>query len=318
MSVPIPALRFRQLVSNIPHYLHELGSLRRPRDFYSWAAYKQPYLFRFQEFPLRLTFEPTNECNFACPHCPRTVINSNRGIGFLELELFCKIIEEASPHRPLVKLGGLGEPALHPDLGVMMETLRERRLETILYTNGTLFERYTTSEILKWNLPLLIVSVDGTDERSFERLRVGGKYEVLRKNLATFRRAREHALVPRPEIEIRHVTMPGETAEQLAEFRRDWLHELGDTVRFNYLLPPLERHRLEDPSRPRCRDIARELYIRFDGRVPLCGYHGEWLGDLHQSTVDELWHHPRLTDVRRQHEKRDLSQLPFCRTCAFR
>ena len=197
-----------------------------------------------------------------------------------------------------------------------MSLLRDNELTTALYTNGTLFERWSHSEILHWNFQRLVVSIDGTDQPSFERLRKGGKYFWTRDALQRFRRARDESGATRPTIEIRHVIMPNETRTELAEFRRDWL-KFGDTVKFNYL-NPATGIRNPDPGRPRCRDIRRELYIRVDGRVPLCSVHQEWLGDVNHSSIFQIWHSARIQAVRHFHQHKDFRQVPFCTTCPFR
>lgn len=317
MGISIQTRRWRQQFTSIPHYLHELRHLRTLHEAREWLYYKSPYLFPLNDYPVRITLEPTNECNFACPHCPRNVINAGRSIGFMPYDLFVDIIKEVAASRPTLKLAGLGEPALHPDLGRMMSILRDNRLPTYLYTNGTLFEKWSHKEILDWNFQTLVVSIDGTDEQSFERLRKGGKYWHTRSAVKAFRSSRDESSSRRPEIEIRHVIMPTESTVELKEFRRDWL-KLGDTVKFNYFNPPKEQHRAEDPQRPRCRDIRREFYIRVDGRVPLCAIHDEWLGSVKNTPVAQLWHHSRLKEVRQCHETRDFSTVPFCKTCPFR
>jgi MoaA/NifB/PqqE/SkfB family radical SAM enzyme len=313
----IKARRWSQVVGSIPHYINELRDIRDFRGAHQWLYHKLPYLFSLREYPLVVELEPTNDCNFACPHCPRNEINRNRQIGFMPFTLFTDIVTELAPTKPLmIKLVGLGEPALHPDLGRMMSLLRDNGLATALYTNGTLFERWSHSEILHWNFRFLVVSIDGTDERSFERLRKGGKYFWTRDAVQRFRRARDESATTRPTIEIRHVIMPNETRAELAEFRRDWL-KLGDTVKFNYLNPATGTG-VPDPGRPRCRDIRRELYIRVDGRVPLCAVHKEWLGDVNNASIFQLWHSARIQEVRHFHQQKDFRQVPFCTTCPFR
>jgi hypothetical protein len=113
--------------------------------------------------------------------------------------------------------------------------------------------------------------------------------------------------------------MPNETPAQLRAFRRDRTTGLGDTVKFNALDAPYGR-RTEDPSRSACRDIRRESLVRWDGRMPLCGYNGhrEWIGDVHTDRLAVLWHAPRLEQVWRSHEAHDLTELPFCKTCTHR
>jgi MoaA/NifB/PqqE/SkfB family radical SAM enzyme len=238
----------------------------------------------------------------------------------MSLPVFRKIAEESSGRVIEIKIIGLGEPALHPELDAMMCLLKESRINTSLYTNGTLFDRYTPAEICKWQLWRLVVSIDGTDERSFARLRAGGDYWSLRAKLADFRGFRDGHRERLPLIEIRHVIMPNETPAMLRSFQADWLSGLGDTVKYNLLGPPYDSRRKEDSTRPPCRDIRREIHIRFDGRVPLCGYSGdrEWIADVSTSTLQEIWNSARLNDVRQRHRRRDFSELPFCKTCQHR
>lgn len=294
--------------------------MRSPGEVYAWAYLKAPYAFPLIDFPGQVTVEPTNDCNFACRHCPRSVMA--RAIGYMELELFRKIVEEMSAHPlSIMKLGGLGEPATHPRFGEFMEIIREHTVPAVIYTNGTLFGNFPHQQILGWRVPRLIVSIDGIDGASFERIRVGGKYDEVRERVADFYAAKKSAGARSPQLEIRHVIFPAETEEEIARFKASWL-EVADTVKFNYLLPagPVKE---PDPSRPKCRDVRREFYIRWNGMVPLCGYQylsapREWLGNVSETAIAGLWRHPRLEQVRKLHRERDLSTLPFCQTCAFR
>jgi MoaA/NifB/PqqE/SkfB family radical SAM enzyme len=318
---PIPRRRRRNVLWSIPHYLTEIRRIRRAREVLDWVQYKFPRYFELRSFPTALTLEITNECNFACPHCPRDELNRERDMGFMPMDVFNRIAAESAGRVAEIKIIGMGEPALHPDLDAMMTTFARHGTKIRLYTNGTLFERFTPEQILAWNLFGVVVSVDGVDERSFRHLRVGGDYEALRRNLAAFRTYRDaHRKGRGTLIEIRHVIMPNETNEKLAAFRRDWTTGLGDTVKFNLLGPTYDDRRNEDPDRPPCRDIRRELHIRWDGRIPLCGYGGdkEWIGDLRHEPLGFVWQADRLDEVRACHSAGDLSTLAMCRTCQHR
>jgi molybdenum cofactor biosynthesis enzyme MoaA len=310
--------RIQQVFGSMPHYLRELSRLVTPQEFMDWTYYKFPGFFPLRTYPSVVNFEITNECNFACPHCPRSQLNKARHTGFMSFELFEKIVNESAGKVMEMKFIGLGEPALHPDLPRMMRLLKRVGIKGILYTNGTLFEKYTESEILDWGLHVVVVSIDGTDERSFQRTRVGGDYHRIRRDIANFRAARNAAGHRSPQIEIRHVIMPNETPEMLRAFKAEWLEHYGDTVKFNLLGPPYERRNAEERSP--CRDIRRETHVRFNGQVPLCGYdgHNKWIGDLNRMSVKEVWQSPDLNETRRCHKSRDLSNHPFCKTCQHR
>ena len=154
--------RFRQVLFSLPRYLRELRHLHRPRDVYQWTYYKLPYLFPLAPFPMRINLELTNECNLGCKHCPRSVMG--RPLGFMPVELFHKITDEVA-HYPgaLIKVVGLGEPALHPQINDLMKLIGGRRIPSIVYTNGELFKACTVEQILGWDVQTIVVSVDGLD-----------------------------------------------------------------------------------------------------------------------------------------------------------
>jgi pyruvate-formate lyase-activating enzyme len=311
--------KFRQVMGSISHYFFELSQCRSAGDIAAWAYYKAPGVFPLRRYPAVINIELTNHCNFACPHCPRDYLNRERDLGFMDLGLFRDIVEQSAGRADRFKLIGLGEASLHPDLDAMMRFLKAKGVRTSIHTNGTLFEQVPPETILDWGAQEIVISVDGLDARSFERLRVNGNYQRLCDNLEAFRASRAAWKGSAPLIEIRHVIMPSETPEQLDAFARSWRERVADTVKYCFLGEPYGRPRIAAEKRPPCRDIRRELHIRYDGRTPLCGYdgHREWLGDLTCSRVEEVWLSTRLNEVRRQHGERDLSQLAFCKTCQF-
>ena len=71
---------------------------RLARFAYHWmrGSSKLPY------GPLKMHVEPTSFCNLRCPMCPQSV-GANATNGFMEMDLFNKIIDEAatSPGRSI-------------------------------------------------------------------------------------------------------------------------------------------------------------------------------------------------------------------------
>ncbi len=306
--------RVKEVVLTIPHYFRVLARIRRPSEVYGWAYFKFPYLFPLLEFPLCLSVEVTNKCNFSCRHCYRHT--APRPQGEMEVALFEKIVREVSQHRSFrwLKLLGAGEAAVHSRFRELMALLVRHTIPSVMYTNGSLLRLYPHREILSWGFQRVVVSVDGVDAEDYERIRVGGNYAALRKALMDFYKCRNSSGCRSPVIEIHHVIMPNETATQLLQFSKTWL-ETADSVKFGTLSTgPSE---FEDPSRPKCRHIRREIGIRWDGTVPVCGgrYWRDSLGNIHHSTVSELWRHPRIENMRRCHECRDFAPTPACLKC---
>ena len=312
--------KLKQILFSIPCYFDEVAQLRTRRDFYMWFYYKFPYSSHVPGFPPYVNLSVTEWCNLSCVHCYRNLMPWSP--HDMELPLFGRIVDEIAKHPEcLLKLQGLGEPAVHPQIRSFVSLLAESKVKTTIYTNGTLLERFSPHEIVELGFGKLVVSIDGIDAQSYESIRVGGNYAPLRANVARLRQTRGELKSRRPRIEIRHVIFPNESSEALRQFRRDWL-EFADTVKFNNLthLSPQPRG-VSAPMFRRCRDIRREFYIGSGGQVPVCGcrfWSGtteEVLGDLHHATIQELWQHPTLRSIRSCHERAALDDVPFCRTC---
>jgi hypothetical protein len=82
------------------------------------------------------------------------------------------------------------------------------------------------------------------------------------------------------------------------------------------LEPATGLYEFENPSRRKCRGIRREHGIWWDGTMPLCpGYWRDYLGNVRDSTISELWRHPKLEYMRRCHDRHDFAQAPNCMRC---
>lgn len=309
--------RLKQVMHSMPHYLSELRDIHSFKEGNDWLYYKFPYLYAVRKFPPRVTVEFTNQCNFACGYCPRSIMS--RTVGHMDLTFFQSLVPEIEAGGcSVLKIGGLGEPVLHPEFAQMMEALRDSRMQVLLYTNGTLLRQVAPEQICRWNIHSIVLSIDGLDSNSFERQRKGGNYSETRSAAAKFA---EYENKSKPILEIRHVIVPNESTFDLRAFRADWLH-VGDTVKFNYLIP-LKPHGASVPSKVRCRDIRREIYVRSDSRLLLCAgqerqHPPEWLGDAKKNSISGLWFDVRLEDLRVAHATRTGVLPKCCQNCAFR
>ena len=147
-----------------------------------YAIYRKIYLYIFWKFPSFLPkiksphilgLELTNNCNLECIQCFRKKMN--RELGYMDVEVFKKLIDEISTYPiAFLRIIGRGEPSLHPELKQIMEYLKDKQIKVEFCTNGALFEKYSMSEILDWNIDLLDISVDGMDKNSYNKIRRNG------------------------------------------------------------------------------------------------------------------------------------------------
>jgi SynChlorMet cassette radical SAM/SPASM protein ScmF len=124
--------------------------------------------------PLKtIYFYLTEGCNLRCRHCwlepPHQ--SARRQYPALEPGLFRHILKQA---RPLglssVKLTG-GEPLMHPQIGEILEILRNEKLRFTVETNGVLCTPELAQDLLRSGLYHISVSLDGADADTHEWVR---------------------------------------------------------------------------------------------------------------------------------------------------
>jgi molybdenum cofactor biosynthesis enzyme MoaA len=109
--------------------------------------------------------------------------------GDLPFEFVERVLAECSAHQPVIDLIG-GEPLLYPLITEAVELASRRKVLAVLTTNGLTLERHAEA-LVRAELPLLQVSLDGWDEPSQrERGQVKGSFERLSEGIRAVREAR--------------------------------------------------------------------------------------------------------------------------------
>lgn len=142
--------------------------------------------------PRMIDLEVTRVCNLKCPGCLR---NAPSSLIYKEGEKHCtldklKAIMEEIPTLMTFNFMGDGEPLCNPEFGDLIHYISLRNINTIVTTNGTLL----TKEIVDWwtknKVYKVHVSVDGARKATYERYRVGAKFEKTTENLKLLGRSR--------------------------------------------------------------------------------------------------------------------------------
>jgi MoaA/NifB/PqqE/SkfB family radical SAM enzyme len=98
-------------------------------------------------------------------------------------EGFRRIIDQM-PDLDRVIMHGMGEPLLNRDIYRMVEyASKERKLTTIMSTNGTLLNEANARKLIANGLRVLSISVDGATKETYERIRVGANFDRVVRNI---------------------------------------------------------------------------------------------------------------------------------------
>jgi len=135
---------------------------------------------------LRLAID--DSCNLRCPSCRKSMIFHKAGSAYkLGITLADKINEWLyNCTRPLqVHIGSDGDPfASHVYRHFMEQTPERNNIKYSILTNGLMFrEFHARVPYVISNLKELGVSIDGASKETYEKLRLGGKWEKVLQGL---------------------------------------------------------------------------------------------------------------------------------------
>jgi len=188
--------------------------------------------------PSHLTVDVTNICNLRCPLCPTGVDAPGRKKGMMPLATFQNILDQTERYLISVDLFNWGEPLLNKDVYDMIAYAHRRNIVTSVSTNFLYFSEISAEKLLSSGLDILILSVDGASQESYEQYRVGGNFQKVMENISILVKKKKAQRVKHPYVcwqylVMRHNEHEIETAKAMAA-------ELGvDKITFDHAYLPV-------------------------------------------------------------------------------
>jgi radical SAM protein with 4Fe4S-binding SPASM domain len=288
--------------------------------------------------PLTVSIEPTTSCNLRCPECPSGLRKFTRDTGMISLELFQEIINQLHKDLFYLILYFQGEPYLHPLFFRMVQYARERKIYTATSTNAHFLTDQLARKTVESGLDRLIISLDGLDQETYEKYRVGGSLETVMEGTRNLIKWKKELQVKTPYIILQFIVF--RTNEHQVEEVKELARELGvdklelktaqvyDYEGGNPLIPGNERFsrykkipggnfQIKNPLNNHCLRMWRGCVITWDGLVVPCCFDKDAeyrMGDLKKQFFKEIWRGKAYEEFR----KRLFSarkRIDICRNC---
>lgn len=157
--------------------------LTSPRHFLNACLAILSFRLRFAKVygnPVVVDIEPSNICNFRCPHCEVTY--TRRKKKNLDLEQF-KVIIRNFPYALRVKLQGEGEPFINNILYDLIEYTCSEGVWCEVFTNGSILDMERLKSLEQFKNFKLVVSFDAADKATFEKIRPGSDFGMILDNI---------------------------------------------------------------------------------------------------------------------------------------
>jgi len=177
-------------------------------------------------------FYLTEGCNLKCRHCwiaPKFQ-DKNAKWPALDFELFKDIVRQGKElGMRAVKLTG-GEPLIHPDIGKILDHIREQDLQLTMETNGVECTLEMAKKIAQCKRPFVSVSLDGTNAETHEWVRgVKGCFEGALNGVRNLVKAGI-----RPQLIMSVMSLNKNQMEDMVRLAE---RENADSVKFNLVAP---------------------------------------------------------------------------------
>ncbi len=279
-------------------------------------------MYAYPDFPDQVYVELTNVCNARCTICATPEMLRRRAI--MPMDLFRKIVDECgSRGAPKILPFLHGESLLVPGVLDYFRYVRRGAPGTHLNltTNGSKLDAELTEEILQDGLlDSMIVSIDGGDKETFEKIRLNLDYDQVRGNVLHFIRRRNQLGLQRPHVSIAMVTVP-ENRDSRARLQQAWAE--ADTVRYSVYFNWAGK--LNGNGRPHhkinfCERLQHYITILADGRVAMCCFDSEaeyTVGNVREQSIHEVWHSEAFLEKRRLLYERDFEKMKLCAGCDY-
>jgi radical SAM protein with 4Fe4S-binding SPASM domain len=151
-----------------------------------YAAYFQMLMKRenILSYPTHRIADVTNICNLRCPLCPTGAGVPGRKKGMMPFSTFRKIIDETGKYLISVDLFNWGEPLLNSDVYEMIAYAHRHSIVTTVSTNFQHFSEEDAEKLISSGLDILILSIDGASQESYEKYRIGGDFHRVVENIS--------------------------------------------------------------------------------------------------------------------------------------
>ena len=286
------------------------------------------------DFPLFLQLETNQICNLLCPSCPigqpeayTKYISSEK----MDWELYQKIILEGEKYDcPSMEPQGTNEPFLDQNLENYIKFAADHGfIDIMLNTNGTILSEERARKVLKSGITRLRFSLDAATKETYEKVRLGAKYDVTMKNIERFLEIKKQEKFELPMVGVNFCKTKFNEHEE-DKFIEKWIDKVDFFVIQDFQPPDLDTNYTAFlPSKSNLRESIQEsgyncqqpwqrVLVRSNGEVcPCCAFFSTELslGNMKEHNLHELWISKEMRELRSMHKLGKYGENPWCKKC---
>ena len=331
-------------MSSLKDHLNLLTKVDAQKAANAFRLFRSYHLSRWskknlhQGMPLSISIEPTTSCNLRCPECPSGLRSFTRPTGKLNPDFYKKIIDQIADQLVYLTFYFQGEPYLHPEFLSMVQYAHQKKIYTSTSTNAHYLTEKKARDTIASGLDRLIISIDGTDQKTYASYRMGGNLEKVIEGTKNLLALKQSMGASTPHVALQFLVV-GPNEHQIPE-----IHALGKTLGVDEVLlktaqiyefengsplipsnPKYARYKknregkyeIKNPLHNQCWKMWQSCVITWDGQVVPCCFDKDAshsMGNLNQHTFKEIWRGERYHQFRSSLLKA-RKEIDICKNC---
>ena len=302
----------------------EVSNLKTDEHFLRYLVYRfkyrvYPKIKKIDEYPPCVQIEPASVCNLRCIMCyqsDKSFSAKKENMGFMDYELFKKIIDELQGKVEAITLASRGEPTLNKRFIEFLQYTKNKFIALKINTNLNTLTQELADAIFENDVQTLVISADASDKETYEKIRVKGKYEKLLKNVEMLYETRKKYPDSRCIIRVSGVKI---NDKQTLQSMKNIFGKFSDSVAFvNYLPWESSYENKENNITDPCTDLWKRVFIWYDGKVNPCDYDYKSVLSKHNyknTLLKKIWNSEYYNNLRYEHMKKNRKSIFPCNRC---
>ncbi len=296
-----------------------------------WKIYREKYdlasNLKILDFPIQLDFELNSSCNLRCPMCPISA-ESPKGKGkktWFDFEYYKEILNfSVKKGTKAIKLNYINEPLIRNDFIKFIDYAKKIGILDIYFsTNGILLNKKTSTELIKSGLTRIQISIDAITKDTYDKVRPGGNYDKIIKNIEEFLSIKKDLNVQLPLVRVNFVKT-SINRHELQKFLDFW-NDKVDMIGVQEFVTPTK---VENPSLAarskrkesfKCSFPFKQLVINNEKKIlPCCTFWGEELELQTLKKPEDLlsaWNSRKMQKLREKHLEGKYYEVEQCKKC---
>ncbi len=149
--------------------------------------------------PTALQVEITTACNLKCTMCEHTYMQKVG--GHMDFDQFKKLLD-SNPNVQTLNITGIGEALMNPAFLDMVDYAKKKGIYVWFSDNMTLMTERSAKRLIGAGTDFIVLSLDGATKETFEKIRVGARFEHVLENTRRLIRLRDEQGKKTPLIGI--------------------------------------------------------------------------------------------------------------------